>query len=270
MTAFIIFFAAVICLAALYLWLTAPSLKKRDLDFLNGTLIAHRGIHDDPAVAENSLEAFRLAMEKGLPIELDVHLTRDFVPVVVHDGNLFRVCGIDKRVREMSLEEIKKHPLLANGETVPTLKEVLDAVSGRVPLLIELKGSDRGRVAERSWEVLTDYDGDFAVQSFNPYYIHRFRKVAPHVPVGILSERRNRRGKKFSFSGCLSENLMFNFAYRPDFISYKYSDKLPLSAKLCSRLGIPVYAWTVRDKGAYEKYKSSFDALICENIADYE
>ncbi len=267
MTVAIVSGGVLIALTALYLFLTMPSLSGKRLDFLQGTLIAHRGVHDSPDVAENSLGAFRLAIEDGRPIEIDVHLSADGVPVVIHDGSLSRVCGVDLQVKELTVAEIKKHPLIKGGEEIPTLAEVLEAVDGRVPLLIEIKGNGRGMVSDVTWQTLKSYKGDFAVQSFNPYYVYRFRRLAPHVPVGILAERRNHKGKVFSLRGFLREQLMYNHLYRPDFISYKCTDKLPPAARLCR---VKVYAWTVRDEATYKRCKGRYDALICERIDTYE
>lgn len=80
-----------------YLWLIAPAGKKPDDSALKGWLYAHRGLHDgNHQVAENSLEAFRRAMETGYGMELDVQLTADDQLVVFHDKNLKRVCGVDQ------------------------------------------------------------------------------------------------------------------------------------------------------------------------------
>ena len=66
---------------------------------LEGFRYAHRGLHG-PGVPENSLAAFRRAAEAGYGAELDVHLTRDGRLVVIHDGDLERMCGVPGRVAE--------------------------------------------------------------------------------------------------------------------------------------------------------------------------
>ena len=100
--------------------------------------IAHRGLHSD-TVSENSLQAFRLAIDGGYAIELDVHLLTDGEIAVVHDSNLSRVTGQDVTVETLSSKDLEKYPLLLNGEKIPTLKETLALVNGNAPLLIEVK-----------------------------------------------------------------------------------------------------------------------------------
>ena len=100
--------------------------------------IAHRGLHSEQ-VSENSLQAFSLAIERGFAIEIDVHLLTDGEVAVVHDSNLARVTGQEVIVETLSSKDLYKYPLLKNGEKIPTLKETLALINGKVPLLIELK-----------------------------------------------------------------------------------------------------------------------------------
>ena len=83
--------------------------------------------------------SFRLAVERGFGIELDVQLSKDKVPVVFHDDSLLRVCGVDKKVGELTLAELKTLRLLDSAETIPTFEEFLQLVNGRVPLIVEIK-----------------------------------------------------------------------------------------------------------------------------------
>ena len=117
-------------LIILYLVLIAPSSAHPDDRALRGWLYAHRGLHDgNQSVPENSLEAFRLAAENGYGIELDVQLTRDGMLVVHHDGTLKRVCGVDRKIRELTYAELCKIPL-PDGSRVPLFSEVLNLVAG--------------------------------------------------------------------------------------------------------------------------------------------
>ena len=93
--------------------------------------IAHRGLHAKELWApENSLEAFRRAVEKGIAIELDIHLTKDLQIVVFHDDNLKRLTGLDKNITEMTMSELKKLRLAGTSEKTPSLLEVLKLVNG--------------------------------------------------------------------------------------------------------------------------------------------
>ena len=94
-------------LAFLYLFLVAPRVRgrrARRAALTRQPLYAHRGLHyGNRQIPENSLPAFRLAAEKGYGVELDVHLTADGVLVVHHDDSLKRLCGVDRRISEITL-----------------------------------------------------------------------------------------------------------------------------------------------------------------------
>ncbi len=103
------FVVAAVLAAALVIVIAVFSLRRfnfcspREVQWLKDTPIAHRGLHDDTR-DENSLSAFAHAVYRGYAIELDVRLTKDEVPVVFHDDNLSRLCGVDKSVSEMELD----------------------------------------------------------------------------------------------------------------------------------------------------------------------
>ena len=110
------------------------------MDIKDYKLIAHRGLYNNKeGIVENTIKAFNKAIEKGYAIELDVQILKDGNLIVFHDDNLLRLTGINKRVYDSTLEYIKSVNLLNTNEKIPTLKEVLDTVLGKVPLVIEIK-----------------------------------------------------------------------------------------------------------------------------------
>ena len=72
---------------------------------------AHRGYHQKPEIPENSLAAFRRAVEHGFGAELDVHLTRDKCLAVIHDSSLKRTCGVEADVEDLTAEQLKGYRL---------------------------------------------------------------------------------------------------------------------------------------------------------------
>ena len=100
-------------------------------------LFAHRGVHNNIDIPENSIKAFKQALKNNLNIELDIQLTKDNVLVVFHDSNLKRMTNIDKDLNELTYNKIKKLKLLNTNQTIPTLKEVLNIINGKVILDIE-------------------------------------------------------------------------------------------------------------------------------------
>ena len=112
-----------------------------DLSWLTARPIAHRGLHDgNKAVWENTLTAFSRAVEKNYAIECDVLISKDGVPVVLHDADLRRLTGSEGKVCDKTAAQLRKLKVGGTGDHVPSLSEMLDLVKGRVPLVIELKG----------------------------------------------------------------------------------------------------------------------------------
>ena len=167
------------------------------MDWYIGRLvnIAHRGA--SAAAPPNTLAAFEKAVELGADgIEFDVHLSADGVLVVIHDFNVDDTTDGSGRVAEMTLAQLKQldagsrfDPAFA-GERIPTLEEVLETVGSRLLLNIELKCfSLRDNGLERA--VITqvrqhNLDNRVLLSSFNPLSLRRAKKIAPHIPVGLL------------------------------------------------------------------------------------
>ena len=128
------------------------------LSALRGWNYAHRGLHS-PGVPENSLAAFRAAVEHGYGAELDVHLLKDGGLAVIHDSKLIRTTGREGRVEDLTTAELKNYPLEGTEETIPTFREVLEVFSGRTPLIIELKpeGNNHAALCKAACEAMQGY-----------------------------------------------------------------------------------------------------------------
>ena len=100
---------------------------------------AHRGYHDKPVVPENSLPAFRRAIERGFGAELDVHLLKDGTLAVFHDSDLKRCANVEGEIEDLTLDELKQLRLEGTDEQIPTFDEVLALFEHETPLIIELK-----------------------------------------------------------------------------------------------------------------------------------
>ncbi|MEE0969138.1 MAG: glycerophosphodiester phosphodiesterase family protein [Clostridia bacterium] len=236
---------------------------------LSGVYIAHRGLHDIlPNTPENSLAAFRTASDKGLTIEIDIHLTKDGRVVVFHDSNIRRMCGIDGIIEKMTLDELKKYTLAGTEERIPTLEECLAAVSGKVPLLIEFKctkGSG-APLCVAADKILSEYQGKYIVQSFYPPILLWYRRNRRYICRGQLSSPF--RGEPFvkKMLSC----LLFNFMSRPDFISYEFTGANSFCRKLCVKLGAFSVGWTFRRQSDVDNLRKEFDTYIFENFLPSE
>ena len=265
--------AAVALFFVIYLLLIRTHRAGKVISAYRGVAFAHRGLHGEGR-AENSLSAFRAACDAGFGIELDVRLSSDGEMVIFHDDTLTRVAGIDKRVDALTLAELRECRLSDTEDTVPTLREVLELVDGRVPLLIEIK-EDAGKrdVTDALVREIADYRGPYIVESFNPLALMNFRRQRRDVPLGILAQhfcrREQYKGKILYF---LLQNMLLNFLSVPDFVAYDHTDASMTSFKLAGGFfGTPRFAWTVRSEEEGRVAKShGFDGVIFENyIPEY-
>lgn len=227
-----------------------------------GMNFAHRGLHSrDKSVPENSLKAFELAAAAGYGIELDVQLSRDGQVVVFHDDTLERVCGVQKRVDELSYEELLKLRLCGSDCTIPLFSQVLDTIRGRGPLIVELKDGKRNReLCEKTYELLSDYRGQVCIESFNPMIVAWFRLHGRDLVRGQLAMPACYYSEtmKKPLAFLLSHGLL-NFLCRPQFIAYRIGKK-PLTVRLSERLGAMKVAWTSHEP----KNEKGNDAVIFE------
>ena len=207
--------------------------------------LAHRGLHNE-IFPENSLGAFENACTYGFAIELDVRLTSDGTPIVLHDPNTLRMCGVDKNIREVSVDELSDYRLNKTKYSIPTLHEVLDLVNGKVPIMIEIKpASKKDKVEEKVYNVIKDYKGDIAVKSFNPLSMIWFKKHAPKVLRGMLSSYFSEvEDLPYLYKQIIKKLTLFKLV-KPDFISYDHND---LPNKYVSKRNVPVLAWTIVSK----------------------
>lgn len=163
-------------------------------------VVAHRGASADHP--ENTLAAFEAAARAGADlVELDVRLTADGVPVVLHDPDLARTTDAAGPVAELTLAEVKRAD--ASGgrgprQEVPTLAEVLGLLAGTpTGVDVEVKGLPAGPGAgpggeealEASLRVLDEagFAGPAIISSFDPATLARSRALAPHIPTGLLT-----------------------------------------------------------------------------------
>lgn len=261
---------------AVYLYLIMPKiLNKQDLSPFMGRYYAHRGLHQEKNISpENSLAAFQLAVDHHYGIELDVHLTKDHIPIVFHDDNLKRVCGLNRQVNEMNFDELRTLTLYDSNEKIPHLQEVLDLVNGKVPLIVELKAYKNVALScEIISSYLDQYKGIYCIESFNPMAVLWYKRNRPGVVRGQLATRRiyskpSLRGKILNFT---LRNLMYNYLTKPDFIAYDQRFSHLISYNLCKTLYNPLtIAYTIQSQDVLNKKHNKFDLFIFDNFIPKE
>ncbi|ACI54866.1 glycerophosphoryl diester phosphodiesterase [Rhizobium leguminosarum bv. trifolii WSM2304] len=222
--------------------------------------VAHRGYHDlNKLVWENTLSAFSRAVEAGFAIECDLHYASDGVPVVFHDEDLQRLCNLPGDIRERTSRELGLIAVGGTGDKVPTLRQLLDLVQGKVPLVLELKGreADDEGFAEAVLEVLQDYQGKVALMSFDHWLLRDLKALDAPYPLG-LTANGNTPVELATHAKAMEIGL--------DFISYYYGD-LPNAFISGEReKGIPVITWTVRDEEARRRTFANADQMTFEGF----
>ena len=262
---------AVIIALALILNTGFYTLKRLDIISINAqyldkvTITAHRG--DCSGAPENTLAAFELAIENGADIiELDVRQTKDGEIVVMHDENLKRVCGVNKKVGKLTYEELQKYSPgkkyrgpneeLYREEKIPTLQEVIDLVGDRAKLNIELKPAKTDKnLSQRVAEIIAenDYYDNCFVASLTYGAIRRIKLSDPKV--------------KTVYVMAVAMGDFYDLEYADGFsIKYRYINNEII--KQAHKRGKDVYAWTVDDKQILESMMlMNVDSIITNNPA---
>lgn len=243
-------------------WL-APAPQAERVSWLSKAVYAHRGLHLG-GVPENSMSAFRGAIARGMGIECDVQLTADGRAMVFHDFELDRLTGERGPVAARTAAELSVLRLMGSEEQIPTLRQMLDLVAGRAPILIEIK-SRRGSFApsEKLCRAvaydLQGYDGPHAIMSFDPRVVRWFADNAPHCLRGLVMTEEHDRG----LTGMIRRHL-FLWRARPQFMAYDVRDLPSAFAAAQKARGLPLLTWTVRSAQLRERAALHADAPIAE------
>lgn len=253
-----------------------------------------------PIAPENSLASFAAACEAGYGIELDLQLTLDGQVVVVHDPDLMRVAGDPRRIEDLTYDELTRIPLFPGGhpgdetaaplpgaseqpplvvtpptapagyyQHVPLFSDVLKVVAGRAPLIVEYKFDDNGHwderdaeLMEKGAELLGAYDGQYVVESFNPYAMRWYREHHPEVCRGQLSW-----GADLAKDGVMewaAGLLAFDWMSRPDFVAYDWRGGVSPQVRIARMMGAVPVSWTVRSADELAECDAYFDHHIFE------
>lgn len=224
---------------------------------LDNLKIAHRGIYNNEDIPENSILAFNKALKKKLSIEFDIQLTKDNILVIFHDDNLKRMTNLDKTLQKCTYKELQQLNLLNTNQKIPTLKEVLKLVDGKVLIDIEIKDTKRiNLTCNKLVEELNNYPYPFIVKSFNPNIVRWFHKNKPEYITGLLINSKH-YNKIYS-------RLILNYC-KPNFLAFdkKYINKYKLKSHYKK---YPILIWTIKKEEEMNKYKNITNNYICDNI----
>lgn len=266
----IVLLGLLLVLIASYLLLLLPRTGHPGWEKLSGVRYAHRGLHNkEKGVPENSMTAFRLAVEHGYGAELDVHLLKDGKLAVFHDATLKRICGTEGTIEALTAEDLPNYHLLGTEETIPLFEDVLAVFEGKTPLIIELKAVDGNSAAltDAVMNVLKNWNGTYCIESFHPAVVRHLRKHYPDVIRGQLSENFFKGGSVSGIKAVLMTFLLTTLFTRPDFIAYAHNHRSNISLRIMRKLyGVHEVGWTIRDQAVMEKLEKDGVTPIFENF----
>ncbi len=217
------------------------------LDFLNRSIIAHRGIYNNITIYENTIESIMYAVKNNLSVEIDVRLTVDNEVVVFHDEDASRMLKLKDNINSLTYEELE----YLSPYHIPTLNEVLKCVDSKVPIVIEVK-EDNKIIRNKLIEILNDYKGNYVIQSFIYDIVKFFRKK--NYIVGLLvGDKKNIK--------YLTKNIDVDFFN----IKYDAVDKISLNIL---KKKYYLIGYTLKTRNDVEEYIKVFNNLVIDNIEE--
>lgn len=206
----------------------------RDFELLDKP-IAHKGIYGvnkNMTIRENSLESIQLAIDKKIPFEFDIHKTKDNIPVIYHDFNI-TIDNVNYTIRKFTLQEIRK--LTKDIIYIPTLQEIVDLNKNlKVPMLLDFKDTSflfLNKYRRNIVTILKNYEGEYAIEAFNPFFVFRMGFALPKALTGQLICRGKTlvdcfNVKKHTSIGTIYEKLqsLICFIANSDFIAMEINN----------------------------------------------
>lgn len=235
--------------------------------------IAHRGLHDLSAgIPECSATAFQSAIDHGYGIELDVQESSDGKAIVIHDATLDRLTNESGAVRARTAAQLGDIKLKGGTDKIQTLADVLELVSGQVPLLIEIKdqdgdlGTNIGNLSADIARVLMQYTGPVGVMSYNSHAAHAVAMTLPETAIGLVTS-----GPSDTVYAHLTARQR-NFAVEmmdfdrigACFISHNRTDLQSAHVANIRRRELPVLSWTIRNKDEEKQARKYADNITFE------
>lgn len=233
--------------------------------------IGHRG---GPGGVENTLEAVQSAIDAGADYaEVDVLLSKDGVPMVIHDTNLARLAGDNRNVYELTASQLQAVTLMQNGYRghISTLEEMLRYCKGKIGLLIELKthGKETADIARQVAQVVERQAaaGQCLFMSLDYGLVQAMNAIHPEYIIGYCV-----------YGSMGSVDAGFLLANGINFLTIEENMVSPRLINRCLRAGLPVYVWTVDDHKSMRRYLaenvcgliSDIPALAAYAVSEYE
>jgi len=220
--------------------------------------LAHRGY--PLKYPENTMLGFRKALELGFShLELDVQLTKDGVPAVIHDATVDRTTNGTGAINSFTLEEIRKLDA-GQGEVVPTLEEALLFAKDRMIVDIELKqmGDTYPGLEQKVIDLIkeTGMEKQVFLTSFDHYSIERARSIDPDIELGLV------------IYGATPSIFPYLDEIGARYVSVKYVYVTPAFMEEARKRGIQLIVWTPDNEAELVSLTQYPELLIVTNNLD--
>ncbi|HEY0075822.1 MAG TPA: glycerophosphodiester phosphodiesterase [Abditibacteriaceae bacterium] len=216
-------------------------------------IIAHRGAsHDAP---ENTIAACKLGWQQGAEsVELDIHQSKDGKIIVMHDADTKRTAGLDKKIVEQTLEEIRVLEAGSwkgagwKGEPIPTLDEVLPLIPQGKRLVIEIKcGPEILPELQRVLKASGRGDKEFVIIGFGYDTMKQAKQMFPTIPIFYLSNFKKNK-ETGAVTPSIEELITKAKAAHLDGLNLHHSAPLDQTGvQKIKDAGLQIYFWTVDD-----------------------
>jgi glycerophosphoryl diester phosphodiesterase len=166
----------------------------------------------------------------------------------------------------MEADEIRKMKLKETDQPIPSFRDVLALVGGKVPLWIEIKTTERRKeTVDEVMEHLSDYHGDYSICSFDPLILLELKRRYPHVVRGIIVESYVKKNDVPWYIAVVLLFSLLNFLTRPDYQSYDVAQRHHPTYGFNRLLGAHSIFWVVRSQTEEEKIRKSCDNFVFEH-----
>jgi glycerophosphoryl diester phosphodiesterase len=254
-------FFIILCVYFVFIW----RWRKNEQSFYpkdRPLVFGHRGSPEN--ITENTIPSFQKAIEEGVDgLEFDVRLTKDKRAVIFHDSDLNRLAGVDKKIKHLTHEELKKINL-AKGGNIPLLDDLAPILKDAGVINIEIKSdslfSGYGVVGPVvKFIEKHSLQERCIVSCFNPLVLIKLKFKRPRIIIGYLY---NKNVPLHSW-----HNVVWMRRVRPDNLHIHYSLLDSWVVRWAKKQGLKINSYTINDSSIYSQAKElKIDGVFTDNI----
>lgn len=216
-------------------------------EFLNHSIITHRGIYNNITIYENSIESIMYSIKNNLSVSIEIRMTKDKEIIVFNDEEMKRLIKLKDNVNTITKEELN----YISQYYIPTLKEILKMINNKVPIIINIK-EDNKVFRNKLIDILNTYKGNIALHSTNIEAI-KFYKKKDYIVGIIIDEKIN--------------DIYLDKDIDVDFLTIKYNLIDKVKANIL-KMKYYIIGYTLDKREDVEYYIKMYNNLIIDNIEE--